>query len=82
MTVDFTAHALDQLYRWRLSEAAVLDVIQNPDRVTHDDRSRAWQWTGTRWLRVTYLEGDGEPLVITVALLRQGPEGEDNAHHL
>ena len=79
MTVDFTQHARGQLRRWGLEEA---DVIQHPDRVTHDDRSTAWREIGARWLRVTYLEGDGEHLVITITLLKRGPEGEDDAHHL
>jgi hypothetical protein len=55
--------------KWRrVSEAEVLSIMDGPDRVEEsiDERSNAYKLVGDRLLKVTYVDDDGDIVVITV----------------
>jgi hypothetical protein len=51
-----------------VSEAKVLSALEAPDRVepSRDERINAYKSVGDRLLKVTYIEEDGNIVVITV----------------
>jgi hypothetical protein len=55
--------------KWRrVSDAEVLSVLDAPDRVEQsiDERSNAYKLVGDRLLKVTYVDEEGDVVVITV----------------
>jgi hypothetical protein len=55
--------------KWRrVAEAEVLSVLDAPDRVEEsiDERSNAYKLMGDRLLKVTYVDKEGDVVVITV----------------
>jgi hypothetical protein len=55
--------------KWRrVSEAEVLSVLNAPDRVEQsiDDRRNAYKLVGNRLLKATYVEEEGDVVVVTV----------------
>jgi hypothetical protein len=55
--------------KWRgVSEAEVLSVLNAPDRIeqTIDDRRNAYKLIGNRLLKATYVEDEGDVVVVTV----------------
>jgi hypothetical protein len=55
--------------KWRrVAEAEVLSVLDAPDRVEEsiDERRNAYKLMGDRLLKVTYVDEEGDIVVITV----------------
>jgi hypothetical protein len=55
--------------KWRrVSEAEVLSVLNAPDRIEQsiDERRNAYKLVGNRLLKVTYMEEEGDVVVVTV----------------
>jgi hypothetical protein len=55
--------------KWRgVSEADVVNVIEAPDRIeaSRDERINAYKLSSDRLLKATYIEEEGNVLVITV----------------
>jgi hypothetical protein len=55
--------------KWRrVSEAEVLSVLNAPDRIeqTIDDRRNSYKLIGNRLLKATYVEEEGDVVVVTV----------------
>jgi hypothetical protein len=55
--------------KWRrVSEAEVLSVLNAPDRIEQsiDERRNAYKLVDNRLLKVTYMEEEGDVVVVTV----------------
>jgi hypothetical protein len=55
--------------KWRrVSEAEVLNILNAPDRREQsvDERCNAYKLVGTRLLKATYVEEEGNVVVVTV----------------
>ena len=68
MAIQFSRHARRQM-KWRhVSEAEVLTVLDAPDLVekSADERCNAYKLVGDRLLKVTYVDEEGDVMVITV----------------
>jgi hypothetical protein len=55
--------------KWRrVTEAQVLAVLNNPDRIEEsiENRRNAYRFVGNRFLKVTYAGEEGDVVVITV----------------
>ena len=68
MAIRFSRHARRQM-KWRhVSESEVESVLDAPDRVEQsvDDRCNAYKVVGDRFLKVTYVDEEGDVVVITV----------------
>lgn len=68
MAIHFSRHARRQMKWRRVSDAEVLSVLDAPDRVEQsiDERSNAYKLVGDRLLKVTYVDEEGDVVVITV----------------
>jgi hypothetical protein len=55
--------------KWRrVSEAEVLSVVNAPDRIEQsiEDRRNAYKLVGNRPLKATYVEEEGDVVIVTV----------------
>jgi hypothetical protein len=68
LAITFSRHARRQMKWRRVSEADVVSVIEAPDRVEQsgDERINAHKLLGDRLLKATYVEEEGNIVVITV----------------
>ena len=68
MAIRFSRHSRRQM-KWRhVSESEVKSVLDAPDHVERsvDDRCNAYKLVGERFLKVTYVDEEGDIVVITV----------------
>ena len=68
MAILFSRHARRQMKWRRVSESEVLRVLNAPDRIEQsiDDRRNAYKLVGNRLLKATYVEEEGDVVVVTV----------------
>ena len=68
MAITFSRHARRQMKWRRVSEADAVSVLVAPDRVEQSlyGRINAYKLLGDRLLKVTYVEENGNIVVITV----------------
>ena len=68
LAIVFSRHARRQMKWRRVSEAEVLSVLAAPDHVERsiDDRRNAYKSVDNRLLKATYVEEEGDSVVITV----------------
>ena len=68
MAIHFSLHARRQMKWRRVSEEEVLSVLNAPDRIEQSigDRRNAYKLVGNRLLKATYVEEEGDVVVVTV----------------
>jgi Domain of unknown function (DUF4258) len=68
LAIVFSRHARRQMKWRRVSEAEVLSVLNAPDRIEQsiDERRNAYKLVDNRLLKVTYMEEEGDVVVVTV----------------
>jgi len=84
MAVYITRHARNRMRLWHLTEADVMRILTQPDRVKPSRRGRqhAWQQTARGWLRVTYAEEGETRVVVTVTAIDMDQRRYKRAYHL
>jgi hypothetical protein len=75
MRIVYSRHAKNRMRRDNISNAMVEWILAAPDSVTpsKQGRANAWKLTPDGWCRATFIDEQGQRVIVTVTRRRRGP---------